>query len=78
MLRRDYPLIPVANRPQIERAIRERLGAAADVLGEPLVGQFAGMRRLRVGDWRIIYDIDADNNVTIHTIKIRRDAYKKR
>ena len=73
--REDFPKIPEVNKPQIERAIRERLTVAPDLLGKPLTGGFAGMRRLRVGDWRIIYEVEAET-VTVHAIKIRRDAYK--
>jgi len=74
-LREDVPKIPVANREQIGRAIRERLAVAPVELGEPLTGKFVGLRRLRVGDWRIIYKVEP-GVVSIHAIRIRRDAYK--
>jgi len=77
MLRQDFPKIPPANRGQIERAIKERLTADPIGLGKPLSGEFAGMLRLRVGDWRVIYEVNGDN-VTIRAIKLRRDAYKRR
>jgi mRNA interferase RelE/StbE len=33
--------------------------------------------RIRVGDWRVIYDIDdADQLITVLRVKHRRDAYR--
>ena len=43
-------------------------------LGEPLKGFF----KLRVGDWRIVYDFDAASKlVTVHAIDRRDKIYKK-
>lgn len=43
-------------------------------LGEPLKGFF----KLRVGDWRIIYEVEEDKKlVTVHTIDLRDRVYKK-
>ena len=41
-----------------------------------LKGQFAGLRRLRVGDYRVIYAI-MDNEVIVLRIAHRREVYKK-
>jgi len=68
--------IPPANRVQIQKAINERLAVDPVGLGKPLTGQFKGLYRLRVGDWRIIYKVDGDK-VTIRSIKLRRDVYKR-
>ena len=75
--RRDIPEIPAANIGQVMRAIHERLTVDPIGLGKPLTGEFKGLYRLRVGDWRIIYEI-SPGIVTILTIKRRRDAYKRR
>jgi mRNA interferase RelE/StbE len=69
--------VPVSNQAQIARAIQERLTVDPVRLGKALVGEFSGMRRLRVGDWRVIYEVEG-GNVIIRSIKLRRDAYKKR
>jgi len=42
-----------------------------------LKGQFAGLRKYRVGDFRVIYAILGDN-VLILRIGHRRDVYKKK
>ena len=41
-----------------------------------LKGQFAGLRRYRVGDYRVIYAI-LEDDVLILRIGHRRDVYKK-
>ena len=74
---RDIPSMPDRDRRTVLRAILERLTVDPIGLGKPLTGEFAGMRRLRVGNWRIIYEVDGDN-VIIRAIKLRRDSYKKR
>jgi len=76
VLREDIPRIPPTSRTQIERAVNERLAVNPVGLGKPLTGEFKGLYRLRVGDWRIIYKVEGDN-VTIRFIKLRRDAYKR-
>ena len=42
-----------------------------------LSGQFAGMRKFRVGDYRIIFVI-MDTSVLVLKIQNRKDVYRKR
>ena len=43
----------------------------------PLISSLSGFYKLRVGDWRIIYDIDRDENIiTVHKIGHRKEIYK--
>ncbi|MFC1825183.1 type II toxin-antitoxin system RelE/ParE family toxin [Thermodesulfobacteriota bacterium] len=45
--------------------------------GKPLVANHKGEFSLRVGNYRIVYEIDsADNTLYILTIKHRKHAYK--
>ena len=45
--------------------------------GEPLKGEFHGLRRYRVGDFRIIYEIYIESDLmTIHAVKHRREVYR--
>jgi mRNA interferase RelE/StbE len=45
--------------------------------GKPLVGNHKGEFSLRVGDYRIVYEIDPPNHILyILTIKHRRHVYK--
>jgi mRNA interferase RelE/StbE len=70
------PAIPSANRSQIARAISERLTQNPIGHGKPLTGKLKGLWRLRVGDWRVIYEIEG-SKVIIYTIGNRKDVYKR-
>ena len=70
----DIPSIPIPYKEQIKKAIRERLSQEPLKLGKPLRGSLLGYRRLRVGNWRIIYKI-AGNTVRIAKIGNRKDVY---
>lgn len=44
---------------------------------EPLTGEFKGLMKLRVGNYRILYSADKEKGIiTIHVIGHRRDIYK--
>ena len=62
---------------------RERISKIIDSLainpyfGKKLRGELEGSRRVRVGDFRIIYDILEDERVVlVHAIGSRGDVYK--
>jgi mRNA interferase RelE/StbE len=43
---------------------------------EALVGRLKGLSRLRVGDYRVIYEADRENRlITVHLIGHRREIY---
>ena len=43
----------------------------------PLKWNFEGLYKLRIGDWRVIYDINHDQEViTVHRIGHRSEIYK--
>lgn len=45
----------------------------------PLGGQWRGFFKLRVGDWRIIYEVDnKSQQVIVHMIDRRDKIYKRR
>ena len=72
----DIPRLPKSSRLLIQRAIEERLTIDPIGLGKPLRYSLKGHRRLRVGDYRIVYRIDPKKQiVTIVVIKHRRDVY---
>jgi mRNA interferase RelE/StbE len=56
---------------------RERVIAAIDALatnpaaGGALKGEFAGLRRLRVGDYRVVYEVN-DGELVVLVIRIGR------
>ena len=45
---------------------------------EPLVGDLLGLCKLRVGDYRVVYQILYDEQtILIHAVGHRRDIYRK-
>jgi mRNA interferase RelE/StbE len=46
---------------------------------EPLTGELTGFYKLRVGDYRVIYEVLWDEGIiVIHAIGHRREIYRKR
>jgi len=74
VVREQIPSIPMPYKEQIRRAIRERLTADPRI-GKPLRYSLFGYRRLRVGDWRVIYKIEG-NCVRVVKIANRKDVYE--
>ena len=70
---------------QLPREARERVVAAIDALaeqplaGSPLKGGLRGLRRQRVGDYRILYEL-LDDELVILVIRVahRRKSYLRR
>jgi mRNA interferase RelE/StbE len=49
-----------------------------DVSPLPLKWKYEGLFKLRIGDWRVIYDINHDQKViTVHKVGHRREIYKQ-
>ena len=73
---RDLPRIPQQDRLRIVRAI--------DSLGEhppkesPLKGENRGLRRLRMGDYRIVYEV-LDDELVVLVVRVahRREVYRR-
>ena len=64
---------PAAAR-RIVRAIDEKLGSAPLDFGAPLSGNLANFRKLRVGDYRIVYQVN-EGKITVFVLAVgpRRD-----
>ena len=60
---------------RIENAIKNRLMVNPIKYGLYLRGTLSGYRKLRVGDWRIVYRI-VDKEIRIIAIGNRKDVYK--
>ena len=58
VVREDIPRIGEVWRSKIKSAIEEKLVTHPDVYGKPLRRSLRGYRKLRVGDYRIIFRID--------------------
>lgn len=76
IVQEDIPELPKTMRERIRRAIESRLTSDPVGLGKPLRYSFIGHRRIRVGDYRVVYRIDNSIlTVTIVMIKHRKDVY---
>lgn len=74
----DIKALPKNARQQIQKAIEGRLILDPIGFGKPLRYSLKGHRRLRVGDYRIVYRIEVENNnVLIIAIKHRKDIYEE-
>ncbi|MFY9462044.1 MAG: type II toxin-antitoxin system RelE/ParE family toxin [Candidatus Sungiibacteriota bacterium] len=66
---------------QIRRRILDKLEWLADnfdhITPLPLSDQWRGFFKLRIGDWRVIYEVEMNkNNVIIHAIGRRDEIYR--
>ena len=72
----DLPKIPQNMQEAIRRAIETRLIPDPYLLGEPLRHSLKGHRKLRVGDYRIIYRVHA-KEIIILKIGHRKEVYSE-
>jgi len=72
----DLAAIPANIKERIRKAIETRLLIDPVNYGLPLRKSLQGHRKLRVGDYRVIYRID-DKKIIILKIGHRRDVYPK-
>jgi mRNA interferase RelE/StbE len=66
--------------PQVAQRILKRIRWLAEnfeqISPEPLVGDWQGFFKLRIGDYRAIYSIQDENRMVFHVIRHRREVYK--
>ena len=72
----DLVQIPKNIIARIRKAIEQRLAIDPAKYGEPLKRGLQGYRKLRVGDYRVIYKIDKENMIILK-IGHRKEVYKK-
>jgi mRNA interferase RelE/StbE len=74
-VQRDLKKLSKAEAQRILNQIEQELTKNADTY-PVLKGQFAGLRKYHVGEYRVIYAI-LKNDVLILRISYRKDVYKK-
>ncbi len=74
VVRNEIPSLTKATKNLIKKVIEERLMRDPIRFGKPLQYSFRGHRRLRVGDYRIIYRIESETVIVV-AIKHRKDVY---
>lgn len=70
----DIPKLSSVMKQRICRAVEQKLVAHPEFFGKPLHTSFKGYRKLRVGDYRVIFRIEK-NFVKIFTIAHRSIVY---
>jgi mRNA interferase RelE/StbE len=70
----DFKKIDHASRRLILKAIHKKFVHDPERYGDPLSGEYKGYRKLRVGDYRVIYKVVKDKvMVMVVKVGIRRD-----
>jgi len=73
---KDFNSLRKKNPPIFRRIVAKIKSLSADPeAGEMLVGQFKGVRSLRVGNYRILYE-NSEGSIYIYSIKRRSKAYR--
>ena len=65
VIREDITALSKSAKEQVRRAIERKLATHPVEFGKPLRYSFKVARRLRVGDWRVIYRIEPPDVVLI-------------
>ncbi len=71
---KDLEALPRSIRARLIRAIEQRLTTAPDAYGLRLRQSLAGLWKLRVGDYRIVFELTG-TRVSVWAIRHRKDVY---
>jgi len=75
VVRDDIPRLSNTNKKQIKAVIEKKLRTHPIEFGKPLRYSLKGARRLRVGDYRVIYRIEPSDRVLMVKIGHQREIY---
>lgn len=77
VVKKDITVITKAEKEKIKKAIENKLAIDPISFGKPLQYSLKACRRLRVGNYRIIYKIESEKNcVLIVKIGHRKEVYE--
>ncbi len=77
VVKKHIPKLSEPTKKAIKQSIETKLMIDPVGFGKPLRYSFKGHRRLRIGDYRVVYRIEQDNMlVIIVAIKHRKDVYE--
>lgn len=80
VFKKDFKKIDKTDQLKIIKTIRKKLTSKPQEFGKPLKGELKGFWKLRIGEYRVIYEIEKDK-IIVYVIMVgyRRDkeAYKK-
>ena len=71
----DFKRIDGTGQKRIMKAVRKKLTEEPRAYGKPLSGEYKGFWKLKVGPYRVVYEI-IESQVTVYVIKVgyRRDS----
>lgn len=75
VVREDIPVLSALWKERIQKAIEDKLTFLPENYGKPLRQSLRGYRKLRVGDYRVVFRID-DNIIYVLAILHRSVVYK--
>jgi mRNA interferase RelE/StbE len=75
-VQKDLADLPKNIKDRIQRAIEERLMKDPVKYGNPLRKSLRGYRKLRVGDYRVIYKLE-EKNIFVFKVGHRKEIYTK-
>jgi len=70
----DLKKLSPADQRRVKRAFDERIAVDPGRFGEPLAGQLRGYLKIRIGDYRIVFRVEAEI-AWVAGVFHRRDAY---
>ena len=76
VIKEDIPRLSVVARAQVKRAIEAKLIFHPEQFGKPLRRSLKGYRKLRVGDYRVIFRIEK-STIKIFAIQHRSIIYQR-
>jgi mRNA interferase RelE/StbE len=76
VVREDIPALDAAWRDRIQQDIERKLPGFPDLFGKPLRRSLKGHRKLRVGDYRVVFRIQG-SSVIILAILHRSEVYQR-
>lgn len=76
VVKEDIPKLSTADKKKIKKAIEDKLTSSPEIFGKPLRRSLKGYRKLRIGDYRVIYRIE-NKKVKILCIGHRSVVYQK-
>lgn len=76
VIKEDIPRLPKSIKERVKSAIETKLTSHPEHFGRPLRRSLKGYRKLRVGDYRIVFRIE-QKTVKIFIIQHRSTVYTK-
>lgn len=76
VVEKDIPKLSVSDKNRTKKAIEDKLIPHPELFGKPLRRSLKGYRKLRVGDYRVIYRIEGEK-VKVFCIAHRSIVYTK-